>query len=171
VDELQAGQVEMRATATQALPELSESELPPAVGLVLKLASETASARGPAAQAVRRRLCAARGGLGGGTLEALRLAARQSDAVASALLADIDGDCRVTGRKQQQATDSQVSPSRERLCHEHARKPLVRCSNVGTLATQGACRINSGLSDGPPSTCLSSVVVHAAHNICSVTPA
>jgi len=92
----------------QALPELSESELPPAVGLVLRLASESASARGPAAQAVRRRLRAARGGLGGGTLDALRLAARQSDAVASALLADIDADCRAGNRKQQ-AADSQVS--------------------------------------------------------------
>jgi len=92
----------------QALPELSESELPPAVGLVLRLASESASARGPAAQAVRRRLRAARGGLGGGgTLDALRLAARQSDAVASALLADIDADCRAGNRKQP-AADSQV---------------------------------------------------------------
>ena len=104
----------------QALPELSESELPPAVGLVLKLASESASARGPAAQAVRRRLCAARGGLGGGTLEALRLAARQSDAVASALLADIDADCRASGRKQQQAADSQVCSGKQVL--------MPRCS-------------------------------------------
>ena len=114
----------------QALPELSESELPPAVGLVLRLASESASARGPAAQAVRRRLRAARGGLGSGTLDALRIAARQSDAVASALLADIDADCRAGNRKQH-AADAQVGTLRERGGWKRARgdvltSPLAR---------------------------------------------
>lgn len=87
----------------QALPSLSEGELAPAVGLVLKLASESAPARGPAAAAVRRRLRASPGGASAATLEALHLAVRQSDAVALALLADIDAECR-TGRSPQPGT-------------------------------------------------------------------
>ena len=71
-----------------------ESELPPAVGLILKLASESATARSPAACAVRSCLRASPGGVSAGTLDALRLAVQQSDAIATALLADIDVQCR-----------------------------------------------------------------------------
>ena len=132
----------------QALPELSESELPPAVGLVLRLASESASARGPAAQAVRRRLRAARGGLGGGTLDALRLAARQSDAVASALLADIDADCRAGNRKQH-AADSLVSFAASTNGWVRAVGDILKLIGAPHVAAIALCSILHGASEFP----------------------
>lgn len=78
----------------QALPMLSEAELPPAVGLVLKLASESPTARVPAVQCVRARVRSATPGVAGGTLDAMRLAVLQHREVAAAVLADIDADAR-----------------------------------------------------------------------------
>lgn len=71
---------------------LSEAELPPAVGLVLKLASESPEARGPAVRCVRARVRSAVPSATGGTLDAMRLAAMQHREVAAAVLADIDSD-------------------------------------------------------------------------------
>lgn len=78
----------------QALPCLSESELPPAVGLVLKLASESGAAQGLAVRVVRQRIRAAAGTASAGTLDAVRLAVLQHRGVARAMLADIEADAR-----------------------------------------------------------------------------
>ena len=77
----------------QALPALSDSELAPAVGLILKLASESQGSRGQAVHVVRQkaRSCPE---VGGGSLDAIRLAVTQHEDIASAMLADIDADCR-----------------------------------------------------------------------------
>ncbi len=91
----------------QALPMLSEAELPPAVGLVLKLASESPTARAPAVHCVRARVRSAAPGVAGGTLDAMRLAVLQHKEVASALLADIDAEA----RNGKAAPDSQVGRS------------------------------------------------------------
>ncbi len=73
---------------TQALPCLSESELPPAVGLALKLASGGPSCR-RVVGAVRRRLAALSPHAPAGPFEALRLAALQHPGVGRAVMADI----------------------------------------------------------------------------------
>lgn len=77
----------------QALPALSNAELAPAVGLILKLASESQASRSQAVHTVRRKV---RQGLevSSGTLDAIRLAVIQHEDIASAMLADIDADCR-----------------------------------------------------------------------------
>lgn len=85
---------------------LSEAELPPAVGLVLKLASESPLARAPAVRCVRGRVRSAAPGAAGGTLDAMRLAVLQHRDVASAVLADIDADAK--GAKPAAAPDAQV---------------------------------------------------------------
>ncbi len=90
----------------QALPMLSEAELPPAVGLVLKLASESPLARAPAVRCVRGRVRSAAPGAAGGTLDAMRLAVLQHRDVAFAVLADIDADAK--GAKPAAAPDAQV---------------------------------------------------------------
>lgn len=77
----------------QALSSLPETELPPAVGLALKLASETESSRPAAIHAVRTRIRAQRD-TANGTLDAVRLAMSQHSEVAAAMLADIDSECR-----------------------------------------------------------------------------
>lgn len=76
--------------ALDALPSLSEAELPPAVGLVLKLASQSDRARPAAVQAVRKRLEAAGSAVSAGTLDAVRLAVQQHPTIAAAFFADID---------------------------------------------------------------------------------
>jgi hypothetical protein len=86
------------AAALEALPALSDAELPPAVGLVLKLAAGGGAACAPAARAVRARLRGS-GGAGGappppGALDALRLAVAQHADVAAALLADVATEAR-----------------------------------------------------------------------------
>ena len=77
----------------QALPALSDTELPPAVGLVLKLASESPASRAAAVHTVRRRM-KAQAGVSGGTLDAVRFAVTRHADIATTVLADIDADCR-----------------------------------------------------------------------------
>lgn len=82
--------------AVEALPYLSDTELPPAVGLVLKLSSSSSSCRAAAVKAVRQRVRQAPAGEGvsQGTVDALRLAVMQHHAVASAMLHEMDAECR-----------------------------------------------------------------------------
>ena len=63
------------------------------MGLILKLASESQTSRSQAIQTVRRKV---RQGpeVSSGTLDAIRLAVIQHEDIASAMLADIDSDCR-----------------------------------------------------------------------------
>lgn len=77
----------------QALSSLSETEMAPAVGLILKLASEAGGSREKAVRTVRSSI---RGQAepSNGTLDAVRLAVAQHPDVAAAMLADIDADCR-----------------------------------------------------------------------------
>jgi hypothetical protein len=86
-----------RSSLLQALPSLSEAELPPAVGLVLKLASGSKAVRSAAVAAVRERVRG--GGDGGagpppGALDALRLALVQHSEVAATILEAIAAECR-----------------------------------------------------------------------------
>ena len=87
---------------------LSEAELPPAVGLVLKLASESPAMRAPAVACVRARVRSAAPGVAGGTLDAMRLAVLQHQEVAAALLANIDADAR-SGGMSASAAEGRVS--------------------------------------------------------------
>jgi hypothetical protein len=77
----------------QSIASLSDSELAPAVGLVLKLASESTFSRTAAVHSVRQRVNS-RPEVAGGTLDAIRLAVTQHSEVAIAMLADIDSDLR-----------------------------------------------------------------------------
>jgi hypothetical protein len=85
--------------ALEALPTLSESELPPAVGLVLKLSCESGSARASAVRTVRERVEAAGSTVSAGTIDAIRLAVQQHPAVAAAFLADIEEGLRQPSTK------------------------------------------------------------------------
>ncbi|KAK9829646.1 hypothetical protein WJX72_007078 [[Myrmecia] bisecta] len=85
--------------ALESLPALSESELPPAVGLVLKLASDSPKVRSEAVGAVRQRVRSAHAEtVTPGTLDALRLAVTQYKEVAQAMLADIDASCKALAK-------------------------------------------------------------------------
>lgn len=77
----------------QALPALTDSELAPAVGLILKLASESQGLRTQAVQTVRRKVRSCPE-VSIGTLDAIRLAVNQHEDIATAMLADIDAGCR-----------------------------------------------------------------------------
>lgn len=63
------------------------------MGLILKLASESQGSRSQAVHTVRQkaRSCPE---VSGGTLDAIRLAVTQHEDIATAMLADIDTDCR-----------------------------------------------------------------------------
>lgn len=78
----------------QALPSLSDLELPPAVGLILKLSSESEGFREAVVHAVRSRVREHRASTTSGTLDAVRLAVNQHPGIAAAMLADIDAECR-----------------------------------------------------------------------------
>lgn len=65
----------------------------PAVGLILKLASEAGGSRERAVRTVRSSV-RGRTEPSNGTLDAVRLAVAQHPDVAAAMLADIDADCR-----------------------------------------------------------------------------
>ena len=63
------------------------------MGLILKLASESQGLRSQAVHTVRQKARACPEVLGG-TLDAIRLAVTQHEDIATAMLADIDADCR-----------------------------------------------------------------------------
>lgn len=136
----------------QALPMLSEAELPPAVGLVLKLASESPTARAPAVHCVRARVRSAAPGVAGGTLDAMRLAVLQHKEVASALLADIDAEAR-SGKA---APDSQVGrscPPPGGLCLQPGALPRsLLLGHAPPRRPAGGCRPSSHAPSTP--TCM-----------------
>lgn len=78
----------------QVLPNLPDSELPPAVSLILRLAWDNTASRPLAIKAVRSRLNRTIAGAPPSGLEALRFAATQHRQLASVILADIESDCR-----------------------------------------------------------------------------
>lgn len=132
--------------AMQALGSLSESELPPAVGLVLKLANEAAGdARTSAVKAVRQRL-RSKAEVSPGALDAVRLAASQHPDVAAAMLGDIDADCRAP--KSAAASDVRTLPNKKTaFCQAQARLQFssptkALCLIVGCY-TQTTCHVSN----------------------------
>lgn len=81
--------------ALDALPLLSEAELPPAVGLVLKLGSQLAAHRVTAVKMVRERVALSGALVSTSTMDALRLAVQQHKHIAAAMLADIEEEVKV----------------------------------------------------------------------------
>jgi hypothetical protein len=80
--------------ALDAMPSLSEMELPPAVGLVLKLAAESGCHCTATVKMVRQRVAVSGRTVSTGTMDALRVAVQQHGSVAAAMLEDIEEDVR-----------------------------------------------------------------------------
>ena len=109
----------LSAASLQALPALSESELPPAVGLVLKLASEAPASCTHAVHVVHSRI-KSRPDVSPGTLDAVRLAVSQHMDIAQAILADIDSECRSSKPASPVEVGSHVAQSRAvHMSHQH----------------------------------------------------